>query len=65
MKKWIVSFEETSTVKTLKEMGIISYIPKLYESCKFVLVETNMSEKEILKIKGVTKVTKERTFRLV
>ena len=64
MQKWIVRFEDLETVELLKNMGLITYVPTLYDKVKVVFIETNLPEKDILKIKGITSIAKSRTFKL-
>lgn len=65
MKKWIVSFDNIEVINVLKQMNILNYIPLFYQRCKFVLIETDMSKEDILKISGITDCREERIFHLV
>lgn len=60
MKKWIVKFDDLSTINKLEAMGILSYKPMLCEKLKFVFIETSMTKEEILKINGVKSCREER-----
>ena len=53
MQKWVVKFDDMETVDILEQMGIISYKPLFYNELKFVFIKTDMTEEEVLKIKGV------------
>lgn len=53
MKKWVVKFKDLETIKVLEDMGILSYKPSLHEDLKFVFIKTDMSQEEILNIKGI------------
>ena len=54
MQKWIVRYDDEITLDLLKNLGLISYIPALHETLKFVFIETELTEEEILRIQGIT-----------
>jgi hypothetical protein len=64
MQKWIVRFDDLETVELLKNMGLVTYVPTLYKDTKIVFIETDLSEEEILNIKGITSIAKSRAFKL-
>jgi hypothetical protein len=45
-------------------MGLVTYVPTLYKDTKIVFIETDLSEEEILNIKGITSIAKSRAFKL-
>lgn len=59
LNRWVVKFSDLKTVETLKEMGILHYLPKFHEKLKFAFVETTMSQEEVLAIEGIESVREE------
>lgn len=64
MAKWVVRFDNIKTLDRLRELDILSYVPTLYEELMFVFIETDMSEEEILSIKGITEARNSRMATL-
>lgn len=64
MRTLFVKFDDVRVVETLKEMGIVSYIPILYAELQSVVVKTDLSDEELLKIKGIVRVRESRTGTL-
>jgi hypothetical protein len=52
MKKWIVKFNDTKTVDHLESLGILSHKPMFFDELKFVFIQTDKTEEEILEIEG-------------
>jgi hypothetical protein len=62
--RWVVKFSDLKTVDTLKEMGILHYLPKFHEQLKFAFIDTEMSQEEVLKIDGIESIREERVGTL-
>lgn len=60
-KKRIVRYSDEKAYQKLVEMGIVSYAPTLHQILKFVFVETDMSDAELLDLPGIVEVTPSRT----
>lgn len=60
-KKRIVRYSDEMAYRRLVEMGIVSYAPTLHQTLKFVFVETDLSDSELLALPGIVEVTPSRT----
>lgn len=63
MNKWVVTFNNYEAIEILREMKMEKlFLPLFHETLRFFFVETDMDEKDLLKIEGIISVRGERTY---